>query len=253
MDPNLVLLNINTINVDKVNILLTEIWNYKNLKFLCLVEIGVKEDNLKNLNMTGFSLKSFYCRPNKHCGGVAIWARDGIIVKPLDLSSFCIEQHFEVCAISYVYNKRDNLLLNCYRSPSGDINVFFNKISEILNYLYKPHINLIICGDFNFDLYKNINFKSMCYIMSCFNCCPVVSWPTRVTNNSCTLIDQIFINFNNSGTCYVLDNEISDHRIVFLELDIFSDKNISANKFEIRRSYNEINMLNFEITIISNI
>lgn len=138
------------------------------------------------------------------------------------------------------------VILICYRSPSGDVNVFFDKMLEILNYLYRPHANLIICGDFNFDLYKNLNFKSMCSLMSCFNCCPMVSWPTRVSNTSCTLIDQIFLNFINHGTCYVFDNEISDHRTIFLELDTFSKKETLSNKTEIGRSFNDLNLHNFE-------
>lgn len=84
----------------------------------------------------------------------------------------------------------------------------------------------------------------MQHATTCFNLKYVVNWPARVTN-SCTIIDQIFINFYNDGLCYVLDHIISDHRsFLFLEI---SNRDIKShcNKYY-RRSFTECNIFNFQ-------
>nr|CAI5830371.1 unnamed protein product [Callosobruchus analis] len=83
-----------------------------------------------------------------------------------------------------------------------------------------------------------------------FNCKPRVKWPTRVTNSTYTLIDQIFLNFEDAGTCYVFDTVISDHRMVLLELDIFSLDNANHyGKSLSRRSFTGTNIDHFESSL----
>nr|CAI5826163.1 unnamed protein product [Callosobruchus analis] len=62
------------------------------------VETGVKSNSVDNFYIEGYYLATFYCRPHKHCGGVAIWVKSFIISEPVNLNHFCIEQSFEVCA-----------------------------------------------------------------------------------------------------------------------------------------------------------
>lgn len=236
-----------TLNVDKINLLYIDLHQYDNLQILCLTEIGVKPTLLDSLNINGFALISSFCRPTKKCGGVGIWVRKNLEAKDIDLSNFCKEQGFEVCATSVKINHRVYVVINCYRSPSGNEDIFLNSIIEVLDYLHKPKTYLIVCGDFNFDLYKNKYFKLLCNALSSFNFSPVVMWPTRVTDTSCTLIDQIFINFQNEGTCCVFDNQISDHRSIFLEIkSLMQQQNISNDIKMFKRDFSENNLLNFE-------
>ena len=74
-------------------------------------------------------------------------------------------------------------------------------------------------GDFNLDLLKmgenhhikdfiNLMFSSMFY--------PLISKPTRITNFSATLIDNIFVNnFDECYKCGILLADLSDHLPVF--------------------------------------
>nr|CAI5828003.1 unnamed protein product [Callosobruchus analis] len=123
---------------------------------------------------------------------------------------------------------------------------------EVLNCLYSPNVKFIICGDFNLDLYKNRDLQYLYDVTLSFNCKPMVKWPTRVTNSTCTLIDQIFLNFEDAGTCYVFDTVISDHRMVFLELDVFSlDSASHDGKSLSRRSFSSANINHFESSLKS--
>lgn len=58
---------------------------------------------------------------------------------------------------------------------------------------------------------------------------PVIGWPSGVTKHSCALMENIFINLKNEGTCCMLDNDISDHRSVHFELDIIGEQNLACN------------------------
>ena len=74
---------------------------------------------------------------------------------------------------------------------------FFQYLDEILSKLVKENKELYLCGDFNFDLLKtNIDhythhfFNCLC----CYGFMPHILQPTRVTENSPTVIDNIFSN-----------------------------------------------------------
>lgn len=243
-NPNIILLNINTISLDKVNLLQEEICNYPNLDILCLVEIGVKIELVNNIHIDNYKLISYYCRPSKKCGGVGIWSKENLDTKKMNVNVSSVEQHFEYCAISFKRNSTNTIIINCYRAPSGDVPLFFEKITDVLNFLFKPNIKFVVCGDFNFDVYNSSDFKKLCTVLSCFNLKHVVGWPTRVTGTTCTIIDNIFVNFDNEGVCCVLDNVISDHRTVLFELDYYGSN--SHNKSHISRNFNENNILHFE-------
>lgn len=87
-DPNILLLNVNTISVDKINNLKLDICGYNNLNILCLTEIGIKPDFINKVYIEGYKLTSSYCRPSIKCGGVGIWAKDDIDIKEINLKNF---------------------------------------------------------------------------------------------------------------------------------------------------------------------
>ena len=80
--------------------------------------------------------------------------------------------------------------------------------------------DLKIRGDFNLELLKiNENYNDACTFykdMSTMTLVPSICKPTRLTNSTCTLIDNIFAsNFHNfySG---IITIDISDHMHVFI-------------------------------------
>nr|CAI5843329.1 unnamed protein product [Callosobruchus analis] len=188
-----------------------------------------------------FNLVSSYCRSVHNCGGVAIWAKNHILASGIDLSIYCIEKDFEICGVRLKLYNKSYIVLACYRSPSGDKSIFLSKINIVMDFLYQPNINFILCGDINLDsLICNRYFDLLCMELSSFNIFPVVQEPTRVTANSSTSIDHIFTDISHKAT--VTDNVISDHRTVLLEfVSEKSDHNISS-KF---RSYSDVSINKF--------
>lgn len=246
--PNLLLLNINTINPDKTNVLVSELDIFDSIEFLCIVEIGIKEEFVHNVHIERFKLVSYYCRPNLKCGGVGLWAKQGVLCQSLELGSYCIEQHFEICGLSFNRHNKKYIIFNIYRSPCGDTKIFFSKLQEVIEAFFKPRVKFLICGDFNFD-WGSLHFVSLCTFFTSYQLQPVIKFPTRVTENSSTIIDQIFISDSNDVYACVTDNIISDHRSIYLEFMTLNEK--PMNQSFMKRQFTENNFINFE-TCLSN-
>jgi hypothetical protein len=56
-------------------------------------------------------------------------------------------------------NLQNNIfyILTIYRSPSGNFTNFVNYLEHILQLLYKPKIDLIICGDIKINYLEESN------------------------------------------------------------------------------------------------
>lgn len=223
--PDIMLLNVQSLNAQTIELLEMDINIYHDIKFLCLTETHSKIDSIKMKQINGFSLSSFFCRNVYEKGGVAIYSKLNLNVHKINLDRYCIDKHFEICAISYKDSCRNSttIILTCYRSPTGDIKIFLTNIASVLEDLYKPNINIILCGDFNLDSSTHskhrTDFNCLKNILLTFNLHPVVGWPTRVTINTSTTIDNIFSNILDNSLACVVDNVISDHRTILLELN----------------------------------
>ena len=99
-------------------------------------------------------------------------------------------------------------------------------VSELQNSIetaldYTPFV--ILTGDINIDFinFTNIQLRDG---LSLFNLTNVINEPTRIAENSTTLIDPVLV----SDTCTVLDsgtltidNTISDHKATYVSINIF--------------------------------
>lgn len=219
--------------------------------FLCLTEVGANADSVKYLHVNKFDLSAYYCRSDFKGGGVGIWTKNSLNVSTIDLSKFCQDKHIEVCAVKINSDKyAGTVILNCYRSPCGNVKIFFDNITNVLDILFKTKINLIVCGDFNLDSIKgNADFNQLHDLFLSFNLKPIVRWPTRVTATTISLIDHIFTNISDFGSCCVTDNIISDHRTVLFQIDTKMNGKIDSASYTYKRSFNDEALDNFSILL----
>ncbi|CAH2001879.1 unnamed protein product, partial [Acanthoscelides obtectus] len=151
-------------------------------------------------------------------GGTALYIRKTVSTKSIDLTNFCVGKQIELCASQFKDNGITTIIIVCYRSPSGDIKVFYDKLGQAIHSVYQPYHHIILCGDFNIDYYnQGTESGNLNSVLSEFNLSPSVGWPTRIGRSSVTTIDQIFTNFEDSGTSCALENNMSHHRTVFFE------------------------------------
>ena len=75
----------------------------------------------------------------------------------------------------------------------------------------------MLCGDFNIDLLNKDcnNSTSFLNTMYSLSLLPIISKPTRTTDNSATLIDNFFINEPCNFDLGIIISDCSDHFLIF--------------------------------------
>ena len=98
------------------------------------------------------------------------------------------------------YNNNNIILGNIYRPPkqnnnNTNIETLIKQLSPIIHQFGRSRSNTIIAGDLNIDLLK-VNDRPVfsdffnLFVSNCFK--PKVTAPTRLSDTTCTLIDNIF-------------------------------------------------------------
>ena len=144
--------------------------------------------------------ESFYCK-----------TRQDLSINCDAIVSLCLEITNE---------KSKNIILNLtYRPPNGDVKKFEEHLNKILstNDILKKEV--IMAGDFNTNLLDFEQNKKVLLGMM-----PVINKPTRVTKNTATAIDHVFINSvtTTKFKTGIIKSDISDHfPIFFVAVTIF--------------------------------
>ena len=96
-------------------------------------------------------------------------------------------------------------------------------------------------GDFNINLLNSINSHSLPqefldnFFAATFM--PLISRPTRLTDTSATLIDNIFSNIHPSPRTGIIMSDISDHFPIFAHfVSIHADEMSNNNKYKKKKS-----------------
>ena len=156
-------------------------------------------------------------------------------------------------------NRKTAIIVNVYRSPSSrpeQFNVLYNKVLQKLSNNRFSNKIKYIAGDINQDL---INFDND---VDCQNLIDnahnngfvqIVSRPTRITENSATLIDHVYVdNIDSVLSCNIITLDTSDHLATHTKLLLGSSSDTACrivrhretNKSGIRM-FNEANNLKF--------
>lgn len=95
-------------------------------------------------------MASAYYRSTYKCGGTAIFVKKELNFKVLDFSDLCSDMDVEISAIELV--DLNICVLSLYRSPQGDLGIFFAKLDICLARLIRLNKNIILGGDVNISL-----------------------------------------------------------------------------------------------------
>jgi hypothetical protein len=111
-------------------------------------------------------------------------------------------------------------ILTIYRSRKGNFKNFLKQLDLIMHNLHNHRYNIIICGDVNVNnLSDNRDKSQLNMVLHSYNLSSIVKFPTRFGLNSCTTIDNIFIDISSLGNyeLYPLINDLFDHEAQLLE------------------------------------
>ena len=113
--------------------------------------------------------------------------------------------------------------------------MFLRNLEEILDIILKRPCQLIIMGDFNINLMDSNSSASVDFLstMLAAGTLPSTSIPTRVTNVTASLIDNIFSTLSLKENS-ILVSDISDHFPIYSR---FSFKQGKSNRAQVFDSY----------------
>ena len=205
--------------------------------------IGISETRILssnhffNYNIPNYSFLS--TPTNSSAGGTALYISSDLTFKPrLDIDSKIYHNKLlESTFIELTPNKQCNIIVGCvYKHPSLPINDFNNLyLSPLLNLAKLEGKKIILLGDLNINLLQTSSDNHTSDFLDLLNShlvLPTISLPTRITVNSQTLIDNIFISpLSGEFSSGNLTIGISDHLPQFLIIETQVNSNKSHNLY----------------------
>ena len=162
-------------------------------------------------------------------GGVAIFTKNNHEAFERDDLKVCTPE-FEAVWIEIKIKGSKSIVIGCtYRHPHYyNIEDFSNYINKSLIKLNKENKEVYVTGDFNIDLLKyetNTKYREFYNLMTSNGFLPLIIQPTRITETTKSLIDNIYtneyMNDNESGNILL---EIADHLIQFVSVQKHTTK-----------------------------
>jgi hypothetical protein len=225
--------------------------------------IGLTETWLNDNNDDLFELENYdfvnVNRCRKNGGGVGIFISNQMKYKSRKDLNLNYENTIESVFIELIIPSGKNIIIGVvYRPPNNKIDEFENKINEILGKMDKENKVCYLMGDFNIDLLKSEScdytnrFLEVLFTSSYI---PLILRPTRITQHTTTLIDNIFTNdieSVESSTNGVIFSDISDHLPIVHVRSLKSNQKIRpAKEYTFKRIINDSNIKTFTDTIKS--
>ena len=212
-----------------------------------LSEIKFKfdKDIITNVNIPGYD---FISQPSlSNAGGVGFYIKNNLTFAVLSELSVT-EADFEALWIEINCDGQSNLICGVvYRHSNGNLDNFMDYINKTIEKVHLQTKNSLIMGDFNIDLLNSCKpSNDFINTLASFFYQPHILQPTRITDHTATLIDNIFFNsiehFTISGNIVY---DLTDHLANFIILSNFGS--LPSNIKVYKRDYSKLN----ESTLIS--
>ena len=186
--------------------------------------ISFTESWLKNENKHLYNLRD----DGRRGGGISIFILDNLEAKLIKHSTIS-KKYIETLSIEINKENKKILIMSIYKPNKSDDKSFIETLCNLINKnMKKNYDEILVNGDFNFDLLKseeNGNTMNFINSLSSLSLIPVITKPTRITQESATLIDNIFTSNPINFTSGIIISDISDHLPVF-----YHKKNVFLNK-----------------------
>ena len=163
---------------------------------ILLCKTFLSDTTLNLVNIPGYKLYSDH-RKNHKGGGTAILVRSDIVSRRVSDLMVFQEKEIESTFIKIQAKHGTNIVVgSIYRPPNGKEGNFINEMSELICKTKQQKKELILGMDHNLDLLKSAEHKMTQSFLNCLldnDMLPTITRPTRITQNTTTLIDNIFV------------------------------------------------------------
>ena len=180
--------------------------------------IGLSETWLTASSENSFAIDGYNMyvnnRPDRCGGGVAFYVS----------SSFKCVVHSDICRMDSTVESLfielsipgcKNVVVGImYRPPNSNVVDFLTYISDLAKNPVFRNKDCFLLGDYNIDLLKSGNDHSTNEFLETLlssSFLPLISKPTRVTDHSATLIDNMFCNVLPLPDSFIILSDITDH------------------------------------------
>ena len=204
-------------NIDK----LTDITSQMNHKFsvIAVSETWTDATNEHTVEIEGYN-KFLHSRTSGRGGGVALFIASELMCSKYSVLNDTSHSDFESIFVKVYIQRNVSIIVGCvYRPPGLDVNNFNTSIDRVLTKLDRSKSKCYIVGDYNLNLLNYDNHKATGNFLNTMfehHYYPLITRPTRYSDVSSTLIDNIFTNtLNDNETSGILLCDISDHLPVF--------------------------------------
>lgn len=182
-----------------------------------------------NLNIPGYSFE--YVPTPLSSGGVGMYINNNLNYSVIEKTSNC---SFQALWIEIHFKTKKNIFCGIIYRQHNSPDTFMSYFEEILD-KYSNGKSVYILGDFNIDLLKSetCNFSHTFLLsLQSYHFLPTIDKPTRVYQNSATLIDNIFTNISEHSIYYSgnIVSDISDHYTQFCITSSIKENTIKTKR-----------------------
>ena len=235
-NKDLVLLNLNIRSLSANYDLFQGFLNLFNKQFgiISLTESWLNNDNKQLFKLSGYNDFHSLRNDGRRGGGLSMFISEKYNAKPIHKYSISLP-FIETLFVEISKENSKVLIIAVYRPPKADINQFLDKFINLINDSALKYDEIILTGDFNVNLYNyetDNNASNFINTLASHSLIPIITKPTRVTDNSASIIDNIFLSNPSNFTSGVIVADISDHFPVFVIKHNFliqQDKNQNVN------------------------
>ena len=215
---NLTILQLNVCGVinkrDRLMDLFNDIKKEHRVDVALLVETWLNKTNAKRFMLPGYRYYGSH-RRNKKGGGVGVLVSQDVECRTRKDLSLDVP-NFESLTVEIKTHSDSYFVCSVYRPPNGKPKEFLKHYKRLLDKFTKPQQERLVIGiDHNLDLLKHhfhTATKDFIDMNLDLNLIPTITKPTRITNTTATLLDNIIVGrlFHNY-TANIAISDISDH------------------------------------------
>ena len=229
---------------------------YKLPDIICIQETWLSDNKLP-FNLDHYHPFIYSSRSSATGGGVGIYVRDNISFDLNHALSLFVDRIYESISINiYIQNKKYTIV-NLYRPPtspgltgSQSLDLFLSNLNNAID-ISPPNTYCFMDSNINLAVRNPIADKFI-NLWSLYSFSNTITAFTRITSNSCSLIDQIFCNnLSASGTSGVILSDVSDHLPVFVNVNLGNSSRKPATVFKRFFSPNNIALFKRRLSEIS--
>ena len=191
------------------------LFHNKKIDIFSLSETFLRNNVIFDTEIRGYDFE-YKCRSERKGGGVGAYIKHGV---PYKRRNDLEVDKVEIMWLEISFKNTKPFLIGILYRPPDSSNYsntnFPTSLKEILQTASHENKEITIMGDVNCDYFVKDDHKEVKHIFTAFGLKQLVTKPTRITENSSTLIDVVLTNTpENISQCDTLLSSLSDHEMI---------------------------------------